>query len=80
MRYLFALIIFSLSAPAIASAEDMAAVKDPDTVRCRAIKELGSRIPARVCKTNAEWARQKAEAREAIEKRNRNSHCSGDFC
>lgn len=80
MRYLFIFSVLSLSLPAVASAQDEAAMKEADTVRCRAIKELGSRILTRVCKTNAEWARQKEEAREAMANRNRNSHCSGDIC
>lgn len=44
--------------------------------RCRSIRELGSRIPKRICKTNAEWAREREEARRALDDRNRSSHCS----
>ena len=52
---------------------------DPDTVRCRSIKELGSRIPKRVCKTNQQWAQEREAARQAMEERNRSSHCT-DRC
>lgn len=47
-----------------------------DETRCRSIRELGTRIPKRICKTNAEWAREREEARRALEQRNRSSHCS----
>ncbi len=82
MRYLLLLPLFALplSVPAAAAPKAEASARDPDSVRCRAIKELESRIPKRICKTNAEWERQEAEAREAMATRNRNSQCSGTVC
>ena len=77
MRYL--LIIFFLLTPGLASAKERV-VQEPDVIRCRMIKELGSRIPKRECKTNAEWARLAEEAREAMANRNRASHCGGEQC
>ncbi len=79
MRYLYLLPLLLLSPSTLASAKDEAAAKDPDAVRCRTIKEVSSRIPKRECKTNAEWERAAAEARQAMADRNRASHCS-DNC
>ena len=50
----------------MADKEDMG---DQSRVICRKIKETGSRVNARrVCATAGEWAAQKAQSREAIER------------
>jgi hypothetical protein len=46
----------------IARAEE---VPDGEKIKCRYIKELGSRIPNRICRTRAEWSRIETEQREA---------------
>lgn len=71
--------ILSLSLPGFAVASEDKTEANPNTVRCRAIKEVGSRIPKRVCKTNEEWAREREVARQAMDDRNRASHCA-DRC
>lgn len=75
MRYFLMSLLLFVPAAVSATGAGEAAVKDPDAQRCRTIKEVGSRIPKRECKTNAEWARVQAEAREAMASRNRASHC-----
>lgn len=71
--------VLSLSLTGFAVASEDKTEADPSTVRCRSIKEVGSRIPKRVCKTNEEWAREREAARQAMADRNRSSHCS-DGC
>jgi hypothetical protein len=76
---LFLASALSLSLPGFAVANKGTTEGDPNTVRCRSVRELGSRIPKRVCKTNEEWAREREAARQAMDDRNRASHCS-DGC
>jgi len=59
-----------------AVAGEGASETDPDTVRCRSVRELGTRIPKRVCKTNQQWAQEQEAARQAMEDRNRSSQCT----
>ncbi len=74
-------LLLALSATSVLASEDKPTVpENPETVQCRAVREVGSRIPKRVCKTNAEWAREAAAARQAMENRNRNSQCAGSGC
>ncbi|WP_162928217.1 hypothetical protein [Sphingopyxis terrae] len=81
MRCILLSITLSLSVPAIAYAkQESSPAKDSEALKCRVIREVGSRIPKKVCKTNAEWAQQEAAAREAMANRNRNSHCGGETC
>lgn len=79
MRHLLIPLLLLLVLPVPASAMDEAVVKDPEALRCRTIKEVGSRIPKRECRTNAEWARAEAEARKAMADRSRASRC-GERC
>ena len=41
-------------------------VEDPDGIRCRYIRMVNSRIPERICRTNARWAEIKREQEEAL--------------
>jgi hypothetical protein len=47
---------------------------DPDAVRCKDTTVVGSRIPVRVCRTNAEW---EAEQRALVEEHRSSRQSSG---
>ncbi len=54
---------------------------DGDKVICRAVRETGSRIPSRICRTKDQWAAITKENTDAAENTlNRNSACFGDRC
>lgn len=80
MRFYLPLLVALSSTSVLASESKPALLENPDAVQCRAVREVGSRIPKRVCKTSAEWAKEAADARQAMENRNRNSHCAGSGC
>jgi|GEM_PF-4305629 len=71
------LFLLASGAPASGAAEaatDPAPeIKDGDKVKCKYIQELHSRIPSKVCRTRAEWARIDEENREAARNNMRNS-------
>lgn len=80
MRCYLSLLLAIVAVPVAASEHAVPVPPDPDAVQCRAVREVGSRIPKRVCKTNGEWAKEAEIARQAMENRNRNSHCAGQAC
>lgn len=47
---------------------------DPDAVTCKTTTVVGSRIPVRLCRTNAEW---EAEQRALVEERRSSRGSSG---
>lgn len=51
---------------------------DADRVRCRNVFTVNSRIPERICRTNAEWERIQQETREALSRNQRGAGASGD--
>ena len=56
-------------APAIAQADQPKPAKDPNEVVCEKQKELGSRIATkRVCMTRAQWAQQRLEQRQQLDR------------
>lgn len=64
MRYLpFVLAAAVLTAPAFAESPDRA---DESKPICKAIKEIESRIPKRVCRTREEWEALTRQAREDL--------------
>lgn len=52
---------------------------DMDRVQCRAVKQLGSRIPNRVCRTAAEWVKIEKENAEIVEEQRRHRSSAGDI-
>lgn len=50
----FALAFALVAAPATNSAKKVDSTKDPKVV-CRQVTEAGTRIPFRMCRTEAEW-------------------------
>lgn len=79
MRYVLPLLGLVMASPALAASMETAPTKadlaDPNAMRCRAIREVGSRIPQRVCKTNAQWKEEEEAARKVMENRVRSSSC-----
>jgi hypothetical protein len=60
-------------------ATETAAVKerDGDKIVCKAVKETGSRIPTRICRTKDQWAGiTKDNTEAAVNTLNRNSFCA----
>ncbi|WP_395390716.1 hypothetical protein WBP07_09325 [Novosphingobium sp. BL-8A] len=84
MRYILPLLLLAAGSPLVAAGKDDPQTKgapvDPDAMRCRAVRDVASRIPERVCKTNAEWKKEEEAARAAMEARNRASSCGGNAC
>lgn len=39
---------------------------NPQSIKCRSIQEVGSRIPSRICRTLAEWTRIDEENQTAL--------------
>ena len=77
MRIVLALALLSVPAVALAAEDPQPRPTDPKTVQCKAVREVGSRIPVRRCKTLAEWKREEEAVQASIATRNRNSRCSG---
>ncbi len=48
------------------AAETSGSISSSDVVRCRSIKQTGSRVRTRVCHTEREWARIRIESQESI--------------
>jgi hypothetical protein len=59
-------------------AEQTAQDVEAERVRCRNVFVVNSRIPERICRTNAEWARIQRETREALDRNQRGAGASGD--
>lgn len=82
MRYVLPLLCLVIGSPVVAAGMDNAPGKaelaDPNAVRCRAIREVGSRIPQRVCKTNAQWKQEEEAARASLQNRVRSSSCGNN--
>ena len=53
-------------------------IPDDRTIKCRSVKQLGTRIPDRVCRSLAEWAQIDKENREQAETNMRTKGASGD--
>ena len=52
---------------------------DPNKVVCKNVSESGSRLKSkRVCQTNAQWAEQRRDAKEAIDHIQNNRPASGN--
>jgi hypothetical protein len=51
---------------------------EAERVRCRNVFTVNSRIPERICRTNAEWERIQRETREALDRNQRGAGASGD--
>ncbi len=51
------------SSNAVASVEDESL--DPNAITCKSYTRTGSRIPTKVCKTNASWEQARLAAQEA---------------
>lgn len=79
MRFVLPLLGLALASPALAASMETAPTKaelaDPNALRCRSIREVGSRIPQRVCKTNAQWKEEEEAARKLMQNRVRSSSC-----
>jgi len=54
-----------------ATASGAAPSLDPQSVKCRRIREVDSRIPTRICRTVAEWDRIDAENQKAMTEQKR---------
>lgn len=82
LRYALTILALSLSAPAVAQDNPQPkSAEDPQAVKCKAIKEVGSKIPKRTCKTVAQWNAEREAAQAAINTNARNRRCSGgSFC
>ena len=50
----------------LSAAGDTAAANDPESVKCRSVREVGSRIPTRICRTVGEWGRIDADNEQAL--------------
>ena len=48
------------------AAETSGSISSSDVVRCRSIRETGSRVRTRVCRTEREWKRIRTESQESI--------------
>ena len=60
---------FAQSASAQQPQQAAKPVKDPNEIVCEKQQEIGSRLAsARVCKTRAEWAEERQQERQNIEK------------
>ncbi len=46
--------------------ETVASNSDPDRLICRKEESMGSRLPKRICKKNAEWERDAEASRQAV--------------
>jgi len=69
MRVVIGIVAALAVIPAVASAEEKPAAKDPNRIICERQGEVGSRVATkRVCMTAAEWEIRRREDREAIEK------------
>lgn len=81
MRRLFALLaLTAFAATPVMAREDKTeekagAVDNPDKMVCKAIKEVGSHIPQRVCRTKAQWAEMTRAAEEIMRNRSHSSMC-----
>lgn len=53
-------------------------IPDDRTIKCRSVKQLGTRIPDRVCRSLSEWAQIDKENREQAETNMRTKGASGD--
>jgi hypothetical protein len=53
---------------------------DLDKVVCKSVKEIGSRIPTRICRSAREWLQIEQDAREAVDRIRRNNQCTGAGC
>ncbi len=51
---------------------------DSEEMVCRAVPVVNSRIPQRICRTKADWARLQEESREALSRNRRTVGASGD--
>jgi|GEM_PF-2938912 len=51
---------------------------EADKVKCRYVKSLNSRIPAKVCRTLTDWAEIERQNREAVESSRRNRGTTGN--
>lgn len=76
--------LLAASAPALAQNDTAGAAReggqtsDAERVRCRNVFTVNSRIPERICRTNAEWERIERESREAMDRNRRGAGASGD--
>lgn len=60
--------------PSATAAPSAKAEEDPDKKICERVEEIGTRLGAkRVCKTKSEWAAERAEHRNDMERAQRNS-------
>ena len=64
-----ALVTLLLTACASTGEETVAkaAIEDPDKVTCRTVVKTGTRIGAKVCKTNRAWAVSTAYGRKMVD-------------
>lgn len=46
---------------------------DATVIKCRSVKDVGSRIPLRICRTLAEWGQIDAANEDALTERRRNA-------
>jgi len=53
-------------------------IPDDRTIKCKSIKEVGSRIPTRVCRTMTEWSQIEAEMKQNAQDNMRNKGASGN--
>lgn len=88
-RMLLAAACALVALPAAAQAADPAPVATPapaaspapqaaERVRCRTVRTTNSRIPERICRTEAQWAEIEQQSREALERNRRGAGASGD--
>jgi len=65
-------------APSAGTAPASAKAQDPDKKICQRVEETGSRLgDRRICKTRAEWAAERQESRNELERAQRNVGIDG---
>lgn len=84
-RSVFAVVAILLAAPAATQnsspTRPAAGGRDPNRIVCERIEELGTRLGARkVCMTAAEWAEQRRQDRQQIDRLQAGSCVAGAGC
>jgi hypothetical protein len=66
------------AAPAADAKADKAAKPNKDGLICKKEAVLGSRMPSRVCLTQAEWDQRKQDGRDQVDQAQRNQGLRGN--
>jgi len=77
---MFALVIAAGCASSPDTASASAAIEeDPDRMVCRRVKETGSRLASRTCKTAADWEEERLLNQEMMRNRQRSAGATSDM-